>query len=448
MATHMKKQFLMIAYYFPPLGGGGTLRTLKYVKYLPQYGWLPEVLTVKNPHYLVMNPELSRNVPPEVFVHRTSAFLPGRFFRRLLSYDQAIQDDDVLPSKATLRNRFFAVIKGWIYTLFFVPDEYIGWLPFSVVVGLRLIKKRKLSVIYTTSPPNSLHLIGFLLKKIFPIRWIADFRDLWDQYPDSYNPYYVRWKTSLDKFFEHLVLRSADRIILVSEIMKRQLLQKYPDIASEKYKVITNGFDPDDFKDVQPGQAEPSHFTILHTGTLFSWRRSTCLFETFSSLLDSVPEFSAHVKLRLMGIVHQDVRREIARHQLNPAVEIIPYQPYNEMIRQLKSADYLLLIIGNQPKAANVLTLKLFDYIGAQKPILALAPDGEVSRLIRTHKLGLVARPDDHEEIRKMFLFAFHAWQSNRSPVPEDNFNKIMPVFDRRNLTGRLANVLKVLDET
>lgn len=437
---HSKKHLLFIAYYFPPLASGGTLRATKFVKYLPRFGYLPHVLTVKNPHHLVFDFELGRQIPHGVPVHRTFAVLPARFFRKLFHH---------APEKPrnSLRNKLgwhsiIQWLKEAVYTFFFIPDELIGWLPFAVWRGMKILCQHRGMVIFSTSPPNSTHLIAWMLKKISRRSWIADFRDRWDQYPDTYNPWDVHWKVKLDRFFEQMVLTSADRIVVISRRMKEQLCRRYTRLNEQKIQVIPNGYDPEDFPCAPSlSFSLEKHCILLHAGTVSVWRFYPAFFHCFKELCQENPEFHRSMRIQLMGLVFSPVWDEIEGLSLNSHIAVHPHRPYREILRWMRSAEYLLLWVGDLPGVENALAAKLFDYIGAGRPILALAPEGESADLIRRYGLGLVAHPQDRKAIRNMLQSAFIAWKQGgmayNPPIAE-----LQRQFDRKNLTKKLCYIL------
>ena len=433
------KKVLIIAYYFPPLGGGGTLRTVKFVKYLREFAWEPVVLTVKAPHYLAEDPWLESQLPEELQVYRSRAFLPGRFFRKTLNHSYSHADGDRESAPKRMLKSGFQFFKNLVYTFAFTPDEYIGWIPFAVKEGLQIIQREKIDAIYTTAPPNSLHLIGRKLHRKTGIPWVADFRDLWNQYPESYNPFDWRWKARLDDWFEKRVLKTCHKAIAVSETMKQELLSKYPDLPEKKVAVITNGFDPEDAKNLPSKKLFPGKFIVTHSGTLFAWRKTPELFEAIRTLVDTNVDFARDFKLVLIGIVHTEVRQEINRLKLNNWVHILPYRSYPEMMQLLKGSEVLLLIVGNQPHAGNVLTLKLFDYMNARRPILAIAPEGEVTNMVNNFELGDAVLSGSKTGVVKTLDYFFKKWKSGGllGASKED-----LSIFFRRNLSGQLAATL------
>ena len=437
MSGPAKKHVLVVAYYFPPLGGAGVQRTLKFVKYLGENGWLPTVLAVRDPYHIAYDPGLLRQVPAEVKVVRTRAVLPGRFFRKLLG----VGGGNGAAGPAAGKGGWFSRAKGLFYTLFFLPDEFAGWIPFAAAAGKRLLRSIPFDVIYTTAPPNSAHLIGLLLKRLTGRPWVADFRDLWDQYPHSYNPFGWRWRSRLDRALETAVVRRADRIVVISETMRRQLLGKFPALDPGRVRVVPNGFDPEDFPAPGPESAGPSgECVILHAGTVFPWRKTEALFAATRAVLDE--NLPRRPRLRFLGHVHQGVWQEVSRFSLNGQVEILPPVGYESLLQELQAADYALLIVGDLPQNANALALKLFDYLGAGCPVLALAPPGEAQRLIEENRLGLVAPSDDTSAIAEMLRRACSGGTELREQFRR-NVQSVRSRFDRRLLTRQLAQLFE-----
>jgi len=420
------KHVLVIAYYFPPLGGGGTLRTLKFVRYLPEFGWQPHLLTVRRPHHLVWDESLLQDIPANLPITATAAILPARFLRRITGHRPGMPRDGGKPWLRAL-----AGLKNLAFTCIFIPDEYLGWLPAAVHAGKRLLKRNDFALIYSSGPPNSTHVIAWQLSRRTGLPWVADLRDLWDQYPDSYNPWRWHWRAKLDDWLEKKVLGGATHLVAVSEEMRRHLLQKRVAARPEKITVITNGFDPVDFAALPPPAHSP-RFTVVHSGTLFPWRSIRPFLAAWQRLPH--PEL---LRLELLGIVPESDCRAIQASGLATQIEIKAYLPYRETLRHLINADASLLLIGRQPHAANVLTSKLFDYIGAQRPILALGPPGMARQLIEAENLGVALAEDDTPAIAAVLA----DWLKQKSLGRLHRNAGAHTKYHRRELTAQLARV-------
>ena len=423
---------LIITYYFPPLGGGGTQRTLKFVRYLPEYGWEPYVLTVEDAHHLAQDESLLSEIPEELSVTRTRAFLPARFFRKATNHHP-----ESLSLEKSIVRQMFDFLKKLFYTVIFIPDEFIGWVPFAVRTGKHLIKKHELDVIYSSGPPNTAHLIACRLAEQTGKPWIADLRDLWDQYPLSYNPFEWKWRRSIDDLLERRTLTRANHVIAVSEHMRTQLLQKLPALSPQNVSVITNGFDPSDFDGIEPIKNE-SRFTIVHSGTLFSWRRLQLFLAAMKVALQQEPALKKFLSLKLIGIVPTDDQQAIVDFGLSKYVSILGYLPYKNSLAHILGADALLLIVGNIPHAANMLTSKLFDYLGANRPIIALGPAGMVRDIVRQEKLGVTLDENDVEGIAENLVNMFEQKLNGGIRHSASSHKK----YQRPALTQKLANIM------
>lgn len=423
---------LIVAYYFPPLGGGGTQRTLKFMRYLPDFRWEPHVLTVQNSRYLVYDESLAGQLNPAARVLRTRAMLPARFARRFAGHDPAAARNDRLPGRGLLSR-----LKKYFYTLVFMPDEYIGWYPFALREGLACIEDNQIDIVLSTGPPNTCHLIGRALAKKAGLPWVADLRDLWDMYPDNCNPFRWRWRQQLDDRMERAVLQDAARIIVVSRGMRLHLLHKIPALKPKRLHVITNGFDPDDFGTIRPPAGE-KHFKIVHAGTLFPWRPLRPVLLVLQRLFAQHPEFKSWVRLELLGLIPASDRVAIRETRLAENVEILNYQSYHETLRHLAAADLLLLLVGNIPHARVMIPGKLFDYFGAGRPILAIGPEGDATRLLREEKSGVAFRADQTEKMARFLAAWLRRVQDKQVIFPQKVYEK----YQRRYLTGKLAEIL------
>lgn len=424
---------LVVAYYFPPVGGGGTLRTLKFVQYLPDFGWEPHVLTPKHRAYAVTDPALAELVSPQTHVHETPAWLPTNFFRRITRHQPG-----ATGMGPALRGGLLALPKNLIYTCCFIPDEFIGWMPFAVSRGRKVVRAVRPDLILTTGPPNSCHLIGRKLAAATGLPWVADLRDLWDMYPDSYNPFGFEWRRRLDDARERDVLSRADQLIVVTDEMRTHLLQKLPGVSPSRVHVITNGFDPADFEETARPQEEKK-FTIVHAGTLFRWRSLEPFLLGLQKLFEKHPAWKPFFKVKLLGMVPDTEKRRIAQTEFADLFEMPGYCSHRETLAQLQAADILLLVTGDLPHCREMIPGKLFDYIGARRQILAISPPGSVHRLFERERLGRVYAPEETQLIARALDRWFVQHQNGGiRPLRVPSLK-----YHRRYLTRRLVGVFQ-----
>jgi glycosyltransferase involved in cell wall biosynthesis len=404
------KSVLMIAYYYPPAGGAGVQRTLKFTKYLPDFGWNPLVLTVAPRYHRLLDNSISGEIPAQVQVQTTSAMLlPHR-----------------LPWK----------LRNWISRWLLLVDEQVGWYWPAVQAGKTLLQEHCIDAIYSTSSPYTDHLIGLALKRASGLPWLTDFRDPWcgnfSRQPPT--PLHQR----LDQSLERRVIQAADRLIVVSEPMRSDLITRYPALEPEKIITITNGYDQADISASQPKGFPPDRLSIVYTGSFYSKERTP---HTFLRALagavqnGAIPREKVHVYF--VGNIGQHSTDTINETWLVDLVTITGYLPHQESIAYLLGADIALLIIGANPGSEAVLTGKIFEYLAAHKPILALAPPGAAADLLLEANAGILAPPDDISAITSALVDLYHRWENGK--LRSENRPEIVERYDRCNLTSTLA---------
>lgn len=409
------KQLLCIAYYFPPQGGGGVQRVAKFVKYLPQFGWQPTVLTGAA-SASVLDPSLSSDVPPSTRVVRVRGW--------------------VFPSSWPWR------LRHWLKRWWLVVDEQIGWLPFAVREGLALLHRQTWDAIYSTSAPYTDHLVGLRLKRASQLPWVADFRDPWI---DNFS---VQFATPLHRALcarlEQEIVRTADRVLVVSEPMRQQFLARHPQRAAHHIITLPNGFDPADFEGVEPATRD-ARFTLVYTGSLYGPRSAGSFLEAVSSLLERgiIPRSSLCV--RFVGNTGQETAQWVTRWQLGGVVELLGYLPHAQTIAHQLAADLLVLIIGSGPGSESVLTAKLFEYLACGKPILALIPPGAAADLLLEAGVGWMVPPDEPEAIATALAALFADWQQGRLQATPDPL--VVARYNRQRQTAKLAHILDGLGD-
>jgi len=427
-----EKRVLFIAYYFPPMGMGGVQRATKFAKYLPVFGWKPFVLTVKDVEYLAKDFSLLEELPPEVKVIRTGSFDPLRISFILKSFfRKRRQKDKYAKANMGKRSKLFA----WL----FFPDSKIGWIPFALLAGLNLLREQKIDLIFTTSPPPSLHLVGYLLKLLTGKPWVADFRDPWvgfryEEYP---TPFHLWLKNRLIK----KISDNADGIVLANHKISQSFLSLYPSI--KKTKTIPNGYDESDFN--LPPSVKSDFFVIAYLGTFSPDHDPEPFLSGLKSLLDErkVPKEKIsfiHIGL-CMGI---DFDWLVKEYDLSSVVERKGYLSHKEALAHLQDASLLLLTTSQTPEAEMISTSKLFEYMPLKRPILAIVPPGgAAAAVISSLNLGKVVSPADPAGIKRELLSFFSDWEKGSLSLNTDE--EKIKMFSRKFLTSRLASLF---DET
>jgi len=425
-----RQKVLIITYYWPPSGGAGVQRWLKFVKYLPHEHIQPYVLTVdpSDASYPVLDQSLLRDIAPDARVFRTKSREPYAIYQKMTRARHIPMGGFANDSNPSLLQRISRFIRG----NFFLPDPRRGWNKFAVAEASRLIREEHIQTIITTSPPHSSQLIGLTLKKRFAgLKWIADLRDPWTDiyYYDSLFP--TRWARKKDARYERDVLTSADEIIVVSQQLKRGFLSKAV-IPPGKIKVIPNGYDPDDFPGTTP--SPPVEPVITFVGTITSDYPLDGLFDALS-LLGSQ---GLYPRVKFVGKQSLSIATEVSRRGLSSQVIFTDYVEHACAVDIMRNSNVLLLVIPGVANNKAILTGKLFEYLAAQRPVLCLGPvDGDAAAILSECKAGSTFEYRDATGIAA-FLFPFvsppegpSSWQ----PGPSDS-------YARPSLTRQLAAMI------
>jgi glycosyltransferase involved in cell wall biosynthesis len=447
-----RRKVLVLAYRFPPQGGGGVQRTLKFVKYLPQQGWLPIVQTVSNPYWPLQDATLLSEIPSSVKVHGTRTFefeRLGRATEGLLAPRGAASVREPATSARSGPRRsggLRRMLKGaaeLVQTHVLVPDPQISWVPGAFLKGLSLIRKERAAVIYSSSPPNSCQVLGLMLKRVTHVPWIADFRDPWTEgirRKQSYERSGVRRR--LEHAFERRVIEGADHIIVTTEKTLEQFLAKYPGIPPSKYSVITNGFDAADFSMTRDGDRllDPSHFNMTLTGNVETMFDAVPFLTAVRDLLDEDEALRARLRINFIGTKRGKYDDFINHHRLETNVRYIGYVPHQTSLTYLAESDVLFLCqIPVYESATTKLSGKLFEYLYMRKPILALTIPGLTTDILSRSGLGVAVDPTDQAGIKKALRDLYLRWREG-SGRPEADEAYIV-TFDRARQTERLAGL-------
>lgn len=446
-----RRKVLVLAYRFPPQGGGGVQRTLKFVKYLPQQGWLPIVQTVSNPYWPLQDPTLLSEIPPSVKVHGTRTFefeRLGRATEGLLAQrgDAPLREPATGAGSGPRRSGLRQMLKkaaGLVQTHALVPDPQITWVPFAFLKGLSLIRKERPAVIYSSSPPNSCQVLGLMLKRVTRVPWIADFRDPWTEgirRKQSYERSGIRRR--LEHAFERRVIAGADHVIVTTEKTREQFLAKYPAIPSSKYSVITNGFDAADFTVTRDGDRllDDSHFNVTLTGNVETMFDAVPFFTAVRSLLDEDEALRTHLRINFVGTKRGKYDDFINHHRLETNVRYIGYVPHQTSLRYLAESDVLFLCqIPVYESATTKLSGKLFEYLYMRKPILALTLPGLTTDILSRSGLGVAVDPNDQPGIKKALRDLYLRWREGGARPDTDE--AYIATFDRARQTERLAGL-------
>jgi glycosyltransferase involved in cell wall biosynthesis len=422
----MRVPVLIITYYWPPSGGAGVQRWLKFSKYLPEYGWDPIILTVDQAYatYPVTDNSLTDDLPSSVKVFSTPATNYFNIYKK---------DKSRIPSAGfannvdnTFKGKLFRFVRG----NFFIPDPRRGWNKYAFKKACELIEKEGIRHVITTSPPHSTQLIGLKIKKKYPtLRWIADLRDPWTDiyYYKQFYPTLI--SKAIDLRFEKSVLRRADKIITVGESLKKLFSTKVS-VVEKKTEVITNGYDESDFTDVP--KIIPERFTITYVGTLSDIYPIEGLIPALKAMQADGKDFL----LRFVGTVSERTNKILVTEIPEKCLEFLPYVAHSEAIKFMISSSVLLLIIPLHESNKSIITGKLFEYMASCKPILCLGPTtGDAAAIINSVHGGGIFNYFDGDGI---YDFLAHSDKK----LTESCMNEILN-YSRSALTRRLSEILK-----
>jgi glycosyltransferase involved in cell wall biosynthesis len=416
---------LIVTYYWPPSGGAGVQRWLKFSKYLPEYGWQPVILTVDPEFaaYPVKDNSLFKNLSPETEIHLTRATDYFAFYKK---------DKSRIPTAGfanNIDNSLQGKILRFIRGNFFLPDPRRGWNKYAFKKACELIESGGINHVITTSPPHSTQLIGLNIKKKYPaIRWIVDLRDPWtDIY--YYKQFYPTFFSKLiDRRLEEKVLKNADKIITVGKSLK-QLFSLKVKGTENKTEVITNGYDEDDFSGLI--SVRPAKFTITYVGTL----SDIYPVDGFLDALDKFKEKGNNYLLRFIGAVSQNQKDLIQAKVKASELEFIPYVDHSAAIEFMINSTALLLIIPDHESNKSIITGKIFEYIASEKPIICIGPiDGDASGIILESGCGKTFSSNDPEGICEFLTSILR-----EIPASERSSRA---AFSRKELTGKIIPLL------
>ncbi|MFD2247663.1 glycosyltransferase family 4 protein [Pontibacter ruber] len=429
---------LYISYYWPPSGGPGVQRGLKFVKHLPTFGVRPTVLTVdeKQASYPLLDNTFLNEVPQELEVYRTATSEPFEYYKKL-SGKKEIPYSGFANQKAkdTVVDKLFKFVRGNL----FIPDARVGWNKHALKKAEALLQDGKYKAILTTSPPHSTQLIGLKLRKKYNVKWIADLRDPWTNIHYYDQLYHTPLAKRLDQKYERQVLEQADAVIVTSEDTKRLFLNKPAHINPNKIHVIPNGYDEDDF--IYPSEPPQDTFLITYTGTITETYNIDVFLKVIAHLMSVHSEIN--YKLRFVGKVSEGVKHQIEKAGLLGVTEFIPYVPHDQAIKYLMQSTVLLLAIADVPSVFANVPGKLFEYLASNKPIVCLGPvHSDTDRIIDECGAGRLFHYTAYDLMLDHMTQMSKAWKINSNlDLPLINHSQ----FSRRELTGELAEVIKKL---
>lgn len=433
------KKVLIITYYWPPSGGSGVQRWLKFAKFLPEYGWEPIIYTPLNPEANSTDNTLLKDVSANTKVLKTKIWEPYSIYKTLFgsknkSKDNHIKANIIGSNNNSLSHRLSLFVRG----NFFIPDPRCWWIKPSVKFLVKYLKENHIDAIVSTGPPHSMHLIAKGVKEATGIRWIADFRDPWTEIFYFKHLNLSGWALKKHKKLEQSVIDSADVVTVVSNKMKQDFATR----TCTPVEVITNGFDPDDFK-VQPNKEtleDNSKFTLTHTGIFVDNGNPDNLWSTLGELAAEDTKFKADLRIRLLGQVDTSVWECIKAAGLADNTINMGYVPHSQVTLWQQSASVLLLPLRKEPEAAAILTGKFFEYLASGREILAFGPtDGDLAKALDNTQSGTIVDFEDKEGIKREIIKLYNKFKANELQSTGHQIKPQALKYSRRHLTGEIC---------
>jgi glycosyltransferase involved in cell wall biosynthesis len=413
------RKVLVVAHNFPPTGGAGVQRSVKFVKYLPSLGWEPIVLTTARRTLPAKDPSLLRDLSDKTRIIRT--FTPEPM------------------SKVWGEDSLWSYFLWGLTMLVSIPDPGIWWVPWAAWHGYRQLQSEAVDVIYATGPPFSSHFVGAVLKKLTRIPLIIEFRDAWTLEPNyGARRLLLRWHAPFERLMQDGLVKYADKVVFVTEGMRKDFAREYS--KENAFATIRNAFDAEDF--VQPGKhLSKDRFNIVYTGMAVVGEPShnpDTFFESVKKAVEMDDGLRRDLCVTFVGNMDPQSKALISELGIAPWVKAVPYCPHLESIQYLLEADVLLLIVKEH---GSIVTGKIFEYIGARKPVLALVvPDGEAAWLLQKAGSGVLADWNDPTDIASKIITLYHKWQERDLTVSVDS--AFIATLTRKNMTRLLVNVL------
>jgi len=435
------KKLLVITYYFPPSGGAGVQRVLKFVKYLREFNIEPIVLTVQDGDFPTRDESLLNDIPSSIKIYRTKIFEPYTLYRKLTGKPpDAPVDVNNIPKPGEKRT-FAEQVAEFVRSNFFIPDARIGWLPIAKARALKIIAEEKIDCHYSSSPPYTTALIAKSLAKKTRLPWIAGFRDPWTGFLSTPVRYGIAKK--IDAYLERSVYQSCDIMEVAWKGIGKDFQKKYPDIDASKIVHIENGFDDADIPVLTFPKNE--RFTITYTGSMYGKRSPKPFLDAVKSLIAQSKIDPKKIKLNFIGRFGANLLPLFEDRELYGVVEVKGYMPHSESIKELLKSDALLLVVDDAEGSEEIVPGKVYEYIGTLRPVITLALEGAIATLIRETNAGIVANFRNPSEIESAILHYYDAfwngeklWQGNPDAVRK---------YTRRAAADKLANLVKTLCE-
>ncbi len=416
---------LIVTYYWPPSGGSGVQRWLKFVKYLHEFGIEAIVYTVANPSYAITDASLANEIPKNVAVLKQPIWEPNNVLHRFRKNATKESAGFLNPNPS-----FLGKLLQYIRANYFIPDARRFWVKPSVKFLTTYLQKNSVDAIITSGPPHSLHLIGLELKKKLAVNWLADFRDPWTEIDYFEHLPLTKRARSLHYSLEKEVLETSDAVLVVGKTMKKKFEQ-----FSSSIHVLTNGFDTEE---AAKGVALDTRFSITHIGLMNADRNPHVFWRALKEITEEYTSFANDYEVQLVGKIAAEVKDSIRELELQNVREI-GYLPHKEVEVYQSRSQVLLLAVNNVKSAKGILTGKIFEYLQAKRPILAVGPtDGDLAEVIAETNAGVLVDFDDVASMKAALLQMYDLYKGEGLKVHSKNIQQ----YHRKNITKKLSEII------
>ncbi|WP_420552782.1 glycosyltransferase family 4 protein [Tenacibaculum aiptasiae] len=420
---------LIVTYYWVPAGGSGVQRWLKFVKYLRNFNIEPVIYTVDEANYPITDSSLEKDVPDSIELLKKSIWEPNDVLSRFKKKSTKTSAGFLNPNPT-----FFGKIMQYIRANYFIPDARKFWIKPSVKYLKNYLKNNSIDVVITTGPPHSLHLIGLQLKKDLNIKWVADFRDPWTDI-DYFHQLPLTEKAKKKHFeLEKEVLKEADASLVIGKTMKENYKE-----YSKNIHVVTNGYDTE--LDAVKGEeiVLDKSFSITHIGLMNADRNPKILWEALSELSEEHSDFKNDLEIKLIGKIASEVESSLKSFKFQNVTKI-SYVPHQEVQQYQRKSQVLLLAVNKVPSAKGIITGKIFEYLQAKRPILAIGPeDGDLAEILNKTQSGIIVDFESKEKIKQVVLSLYQKFKQNDLRISSLDIEK----YHRKELTKQLSVILK-----
>lgn len=423
------KKLLIITYYWPPAGGPGVQRWLKFVKYLPEFNIQPIVYIPENPTYPIIDNGLVSEVSDQAIILKNKITEPYGFASFFSKNKTKKISSGIISNQK--KQSFIEKAFLWIRGNIFIPDARLLWVKPSVTYLTKYIEENQIDTIVTSGPPHSLHLIGLQLKKDLNIKWLADFRDPWTTIGYHKALKLSSFAKKKHKALEKAVLNAADTIIVTSKTTKTE----FQAITSKPIEVITNGYDIEKITK----QPLDEKFTLAHIGSFLSERNPILLWEALQELVAENSDFKKDFELKLIGATSQEVLDTIAEFKLSNYVQNLGYVSHEEAVAHQRKSQVLLLIEIDSKDTKSIIPGKLFEYMVSERPIIAIGPqDSDFAEIITSTNTGVFFTYHQKEKLKATLLKYFQEYQTQSLKVHAVGLQQ----YSRKSLTEKLSQLI------